>query len=565
MGGPPPEVPAVDDTQAGRRQGGAPSKRFRGVAVIEVGAVGLLLAIVAAGVYGPQAIHGGFLSDAWTNRGLYVFSEAHGFFGRIGELLGRSNIAPRPLQAVYLVVLNGVFGAHVGWWLGWQLLTNVWMCLTLFLLLRRLSLSPLDAGAVALLVLVFPAASSVRFWLATIWAPLSIGLVCTGFLLALMGFEAQTRKRALLLHALSLGCFVGSLLLYEIALLIMLSSVLLYWVKAHWRPAVGRWMVDCVVLLTIALTVTAANSSGHMETEVGVWGHGKAIADQTRILLTTVILPFNSANWYILLLLALVPAGSLLAWRLLPEGDPAQAKLRKWLIVMAGGLWVVVLGYAIYAPGTDYYAPLGPGIADRVNVVPSIGWVLMLYAGFMLVAILVTRGLPRPTLAASALAATGCCLIAVGWLQYIHNYSAYYTRAYEEDLRVLATMKIALPNPRSDSTIWTFGQPVEVVPGVPIFGNTWDMTSSVQLTYQDPSISSYVAYPETGFKCEPRRMTPDGPRWNDSLNSAELARSRYGRTYFIDTNTGTVLRIDSPAQCRKASGEFVLSPEYPPQ
>lgn len=563
--GPPAETSASDDAPREPQPGkSSRAGAYRG-ALIEIGAVGLLLAIVAALVYGPQAVNGGFLSDAWTNRALYVFSDAHGFFGKIGYLLEQPNIAVRPLQAVYLAVLNGVFGSHVGWWLGWQVLTNVGMCLTLFLLLRRLSLSAIDAGAVSLLFLVFPAASSIRFWLPTIWGPLSIGLVCAGFLLALTAFETEDRRRALVLHGLSLACFVASVLLYEIALLIMLSSVLLYRVKVPWGPAIRRWIVDCVVLLGLALTVTTSNSSGHLETELGVWGHGKAIAEQARVLFTTVILPFSSSSWYILLLLALVPAGSLLAYRLLRAGDPARPELRKWLVVMAAGLAVVVLGYAIYAPGIDYYAPLGPGIANRVNFVPSIGWVLMLYSGFMLVAVLATRGMPRPKLAASAFALIACGLIAAGWLKSIGDYSGYYTRAYEEDLRVLAEIKSSLPNPRSHSTIWTFGQPVEIVPGVPVFGNTWDMTSSVQLTYGDPTLASYVAYPETGFRCEPGRMTPDGPRWEESVNSAELARSRYAKTYFVDTNSGKVTRIDSPAQCRQASREFTPSPEYPPQ
>jgi hypothetical protein len=533
---------------------------LRRSAGIEFCLLALLLAIVAAAVYGPQAINGGFLSDAWSNRALYVFSEGHGFFGKVSELLDQPNIAVRPLQAVYLVVLNGVFGSHVGFWLTWQVITNVGMSLALFLLLRRLSLSAFDAGAVALLVLIFPAASSIRFWLATIWAPLSIGLVCTGFLLALMAFEADARRRALILHGVSLACFVASVLLYEIALLVMLASVLLYRLRAPWRPAIRRWILDCAVLGGITLLVTVAISTGHLESEAGALNHGKAIAEQARALFTTVVLPLNSSSWYIVLLLALVPAGAFLAYRALPRSDSARPELLKWLLAIAGGFVVVCLGYAIYAPGTDYYNPLGPGIINRVNVVPSIGWVLMLYGGLMLVTTLATRGLPRARIAASALAALACALIAVGWLKSIDEYSDHFTLAYEEDLRVLATMEGALPEPRSNSTIWTFGQAVEIVPGVPVFGNTWDMTSSVQLTYDDPTIVSYVAYPETGFRCEPQGITPTGPSWDGS--DAWMYASEYGSTYFVNTSSGKVRRLDTAAQCRAAVREFEPSPQY---
>lgn len=534
----------------------------RRTTTLELGAVALLLTIVAAAVYGPQAIHGGFLSDAWSNRALYVFAEADGFFGKIGELAEQSNISPRPLQAVYLVAMNSVFGSHVGWWLTWQVATNVAMCLALFLLLRRLTLSAFDAGAISLLVLLFPAASSIRFWLATLWAPVTIALVCSGFLLALMAFEASDRRRALLLHAVSLACFVTSVLLYETALLIMLASVLLYRLRVPWGPAIRRWIVDCVVLGGLTLTVTLASEAGHVGTEAGALSHGRAIAEGARVLFTTVVLPLNSANWYILALLALIPAGALLAWRALREGDPARPELLRWLLAMAGGLVVVALGYAIYAPGTDYYTPLGPGIGNRVNAVPSIGWVLVLYAGFMLLATMATRGLPRARLAASAFAGLACALIAIGWLKPVHDYSDHFTRAYEEDVRVLATMKRSLPQPRPESTIWTFGQAVEVVPGVPIFGNSWDMTSSVKLTYDDPTLVSLVAYPETTFECGRSTVEPGGPRWD--LEPDGLYGSRYGKTYFVDTNTGKVTRIDSPAQCRQARREFAPSPEYLP-
>jgi hypothetical protein len=535
----------------------------RRTTTLELGAVALLLTIVAAAVYGPQAIHGGFLSDAWSNRALFVFAEADGFFGKIGELAEQSNISPRPLQAVYLVAMNSVFGSHVGWWLSWQVATNVAMCLALFLLLRRLTLSAFDAGAISLLVLLFPAASSIRFWLATLWAPVTMGLVCSGFLLALIAFEAEDRRRALVLHAVSLACFVTSVLLYETALLVMLASVLLYRLRVPWGRAIRRWIVDCVVLVGLTLTVTLASEAGHVGTEVGAFSHGKAIAEGARVLFTTVVLPLNSADWYILALLALVPAGALLAWRALRDSDPARPEILRWLLAMAGGFVVVALGYAIYAPGTDYYTPLGPGIANRVNAVPSIGWVLILYSGLMLVATLATRGLPRGRLAASGFAGLACALIAVGWLKPIDDYSDHFTRAYEEDVRVLATMKRSLPDPRPGSTIWTFGQAVEVVPGVPIFGNTWDMTSSVKLNYDDPTLVSLVAYPETRFECGRRTIEPNGPRWDPEPDG--LYGSKYGKTYFVETGTGKVTRIDNPAQCRRATQAFPPSPELLPQ
>ncbi|MBS1675751.1 MAG: hypothetical protein JST08_00050 [Actinobacteria bacterium] len=523
----------------------------------------LVLAVIAGIVYEPQAIHGGFLSDAWANRANYVFGEAHGFFNKISELGSQANIAPRPLQAVYLVLLNSIFGSHVGFWLTWQVATNVGMCAAFYLLLRKLGFRWFDAGMIAALVLIFPAATSIRFWLATIWGPASLGFVCFGFLLALEAFEAKSLRNKLLLHTASILFFVLSLLLYEIALLVILAGILLYLLRAPWREALARWVADCCVLGVIALTVTLQSSEGHAETEMGAWAHGRLILEQAKTLAMTVVLPFNTDHWYLILLVLMVPAVALFIWWLRDRADPIREDLERWLMTMGAGAIIVVLGYVIYAPGTDYYQPLLPGIGDRVNLVPSFGWVLMLYAAAMLLATLILRDIPRGRRWVSVVAAIGCALIAAGWLRTIGDFSGYFTRAYQEDVRVLTTMREHLPNPKRGSTIWTFGQPVEEGPGVPVFGNTWDMTQSVRLKYDDPTLTSLVAYPESEFECTPEGVNPKG-RYEVEGQTPPQYISLYGKTYFIDTTSGRYTAIENREQCEVAIAKYPLSPYLPP-
>jgi len=530
---------------------------------LEFGLVVLALAIIAGIVYEPQAINGGFLSDAWANRASWVFNPEHDFFGKIGQLAEQSNISPRPLQAVYLALLNTFFGGHSGFWLTWQVATNVAMCAAFFLLLRKLGFRAFDAGVIAALVLVFPAASSTRFWLATIWAPAALGMVCLGFLLACYAFEARSRRNRLLLHGLSLLLFVASLLLYEIALLVILAGILLYLLRAPWRQAAARWAVDVAVLGILTLTVTLASSEGHEESTVGAWVHGRTIFSQAKTLFATEVLPFASDKWYVLLLLLLVPAVALLVWKLIDAADPVRRELQRWLLTMAAGLVIVVLGYVIYAPGTDYYLPLNPGIGNRINVVPSFGWVLILYAGAMICATLALRGIPRARAWISPVAAIGCALIAAGWLGSISNESAAFTKAHEEDERVLATIERSIPDPKPGSTIWTFAQPVEVIPFVPVFGNTWDMTSSVKLRYDDPSLTSLVAYPETNFECGIDAVIPAGRYSEDGAPNPAWA-SRYGLTYFVNTTSGEWAEIDNRKQCLGAVAHFPEAPLLPP-
>jgi hypothetical protein len=521
------------------------------------------LAVIAAIVYEPQALHGGFISDAWSNRALYVFAPVHGFFNKISYLGEQANIAPRPLQAVYLVLLNSVFGSHVGFWLTWQVATNVGMCAAFYLLLRKLGFRLLDAGMMAALVLVFPAATSIRFWLATIWGPASLAFVCLGFLLALEAFEAGRLRNKLLLHAASLLLFVLSLLLYEIALLVMLAGILLYLLRAPWREALARWVADLVVLGVITVTITLKSTTGHAETEAGALHHGRVIFEQAKTLAMTVVLPLNSDQWYLILLVLLLPAIALLVWWLRDRVDPIRADLQRWLLTIAAGIVIVVLGYVIYAPGTDYYQPLLPGIGDRVNLVPSFGWILILYACAMLLATLILRDVPRARRWTSVVAAVGVALLAAGWVRSIGNFSGYFTRAYQEDVRVLTTMKTNLPHPKPGSTIWTFAQPVEEGPGVPVFGNTWDMTSSVQLEYGDRSLTSLVAYPESVFECTPQGVNPNG-RYNTTGQTPPEYISAYGKTYFIDTTSGKHTLVKNRKQCEAVVGEYPLSPYGPP-
>jgi hypothetical protein len=531
----------------------------------QLAAVVLVLTVVGAALYGPNAIHGGFISDAWANRANYVFPTEPGFFGGVSRFLELPNFAVRPLMGVYFAALNASLGGHMGVWLSWLIATNVAMCACLFLLLRRLSMGVIDAAAVAVLVLIFPATSALRLWAAMMASPVTMTLALLGFLLALKAFEGKSKRARLLLHGGSLLLFVASLLLYELALPVMLLSVLVYRFKVGWRPAIYRWLVDCAVLLTIALTVTRSSDSGFMQSYGGMFGHAHEIYSQLPTLLTTRILPFGSAHWYISLLVALVPLTGAIVYWLLPSGAELRLDLRRWGTVMAAGALIVVASYAIYIPAIDYYVPLRVGIADRMNAVPSIGWVLLFYGAARMLGVLAFQGVPSGRRLAQSFAVLGCVLVAVGWIKTLHAESNSFTGAFKEDVRVLATIQTAIPEPAPESTIWTFGQPVQIAPEIPIFGNLWDMTSSVKLQYDDASLVSYVAFPETVFNCRAHEVVPGGPiyaeaggaTWNSPLGSS------YGRTYFVDTNTGEAVRIDSKAQCEQAAASFEPSPPFP--
>jgi hypothetical protein len=521
----------------------------------------LALAVIGALVYGPHAVDGGFLGDSWTLRAWYQLYPHGDFFGTVGHFLDLNTMQTRPLNAVYRTVLNYLFGGDMGSWFVWQIAANVAMAGLLYLLLRRLSLPSLDAALVAVLVLLFPAALSLRFWMAVSHAPVAISFAILGFLAVFAAFEAEGR-RSKLLHTLGLLLFLSSLLLYEIALPVMLASVLLYRFRVPWRTAARRWALDLVVLLPVALLVTRSEASD-AQAQSNALSHLWKIVEQAPKLLGDRLLPLAGADWVAVVAIAALAGAATWGLRSGSWPDDARSALRRYLLLVAAGFVVIGLGYAIYVPGINYYEPTMPGIADRVNAVPGFGWVFVLYGSIGILATLLL-GRRQGRLVPLG-AAVGSLVLVALWLPLIATESRHYVKGFEEGQRVLGMVRTALPDPPPHSTIWTFGQPVEIAPGIPVFGNTWDMTYSVQLMYGDPTLSSYVGFPGTYIECLATKLVPGG---NTSYPTADppgssAYASRYGTVYFVDTVNGQFERIDSRGQCLQALRSFRNSPAFP--
>jgi hypothetical protein len=524
-----------------------------------------LLGLLTVGVYGQHVIHGGFLSDAWNIRGMYEFAPKGGLIGGIEAFLDQRHVTPRPLLAIDLAGRNVLFGEHMGAWLAWQAAQAALMASVLFALLRELRIPRLDALSIAALVVVFPAASTVRLWIVP--SDLTIILALLGFLTALRAFGAEGR-RALAMHGLSLALFVASLALYEIVLLPMLASVLLYRLRVSWRTAARRWLVDCAVLIPVTLALKSAGGSAYPRQDglADMWRHVEITFEEAQALFTSVVLPFDTTAWQVWALVALIPATAILVRRGLPASDPARAQLTRWLVALAAGLAVVMLGYGIFIPAVDFYAPASPGLGTRVNAVPSIGWTLLLYGIVRLAATMAFRGLPDGWRLSAGACAVACLVIGASWTVSIERDARDYQRAYAEGQEVISAITAAVADPPPDATIWAFGQPVEAAPGIPVFADTWDLRYRTKLAYDDPTIVGYVGYEGTTFSCRPHEIVPGGhgqylyhdPWWVGSFASA------YGRTYFVDTTTGRSELIETPAQCRKAARSFPRSPQFAP-
>ena len=533
------------ETARGHMRAGAGGK--------ELAIVTGLLVVLAAAVFGPHARDGGFLSDDWAIYALLNLPDQQGFIGGVETLLDQPNISQRPGLAIYLAAVDGVLGMHMGYYLALAAAMGVLLVVSVYWVLRLAGLPALVAGPISVLILLFPGADSVRLWIAASGAQLSVTIAVAGFGLAILAFRSKGR-RSIALHAASVVLYVGSVLFQEGALAIMCASVLLYLLVGPRRAATARWAVDVAVLVPIAVFVTSRTSFERQDA-AGMVDHAEAMLSDARTLLTKVVVPIGADEWLVLATAALVLGAAVAVARSLPAVDADRAQLRLYIAAALAGLGVVAAGYAMYVPAIDYYTPGAYGIGNRVNNVASIGWVLALVSIVMLAATLACRAASRPRRYAQAITICVALLIGLQYVGQLRTDADRYQRAYVTGARALATIRRTVPKPPANAVLWTFGQPIEQVPGIPVFGNTWDMTSSVQLMWRDPTISSVPAYPTLKFDCRRAVVQPADERFGKGA-----FRARYGRAYFVDTVRGEYVVPRDRGECLEITRRWKPSP-----
>lgn len=523
------------------------------------------LGVLAALVYGSYIAKGGFVTDPWVVMAWYEFAPDKGPIAFSQFYIENNGLGiVRSLDFIRLALQSVVLGSNMTLWLAWQVTMAVIMSAALFLLLRKLGLAFVHAAAIAALVLIFPAASSIKIW-PIMGSPASITLAALGFVVALRAFEKKGRMQ-FALHGGSLMLFVASAFLYESTLFVMLLSVFVYRIRVPWQQAIRRWIVDLLVLGVVAMVLTAKGSARGQQDIAGTISHAGTMADQALTLLTTVVLPLGAIDrWIVVSVLALIPVTAILMLR--RESSPEQATvLRTWLVVLAAGLVVIVAGYAAYVSADNYYEPMSPGIGNRVNAVPSAGFVLVLYGLAMLVAAMALRRSSSSRVLIPGAGLLVCLVVGISWLQPLSRDKEAFILAHKEVERVTRAVQATVPDPPSYSTIWTLGHPFEVAPGIPIFDRWGNLTSRVRLAYGDPTLNGLLGAPGTWFSCGPKEIVPHGAFYDEpSFLDSRLTASRYGRTYFVDTGSKQprAKLIRTPRECEVAAKKIPRSPYLP--
>jgi hypothetical protein len=536
-------------------------------ALVEAGFVLAGLLVLAAVVLGPRIAHGGFFSDDWNNYMIYTY-EPGGFLDAVSRSAELNSY--RPFLVLYVPATVRAFGDNSHLFLAWGALLACLMSTSFFLLLRTLGMERLHAGVLSALLLVFPVSASTRLWATASHPALAVATCFLGLTIAIRGLRLAGR-RAVAAHAVAVVLYLVSLWNHELTAPAILSSVLLYRLFVPWRPALRRYAFDfAAVVLTLGLITSKGTNPAQALTLVEIVKHGFDVGYQAVLALAASTLPFLPATVAVVLFPVVLAA--LAIWMLrLPASDPARKPALRWSLVAGGGLLATSIAYSIFIPGPNvaFNEPLALGVGQRTNLLAGAGIVVFAYAIVELITTLLARGRSwwpqRTTIAAIA----AVVLIGGGYTYRLEQNAEAWNRAEAIQDDVLAAIEARLPQPLpSGSTVFVGGYPTYSAPDVPAFALYDDLNGAVKSLYHDGTVSGFpVVAPRrkyrtarlarrhaTRFLCGKTRFTAsDAVRLRRNYNDAERVEIPYGKGYFLNVRTGTVLRPTNRRACEAAA------------
>jgi hypothetical protein len=496
-----------------------------------------VLAVAAAFVYRPHVANGGFYLDDWSHASDF---RDHGWWWMTAHLW-RDVLPGRPILAALLPVPYALLGNHPAAHLAMGVVLGVLTALCFYVFLRALSLESLHAGTIALLSLLFPWSEAARLWPTASINNLAVCAYLLGTVIALRGLRFEGR-RAVLIHGLAVILYVLSVLIYEVAACAILLSVLLYRTRAPLRRAARRWLVDVVVVVSL-LGVSAVYTSrvrhvGSLAERLADIPH---FSRQGLSIFASAFLP-RALDAAPAKVVALLVVAGLIGRAAVVALDPRRRELRRWLSIFALATAGLVSAYVMFLGSTIY--PLDGGLDTRLNIFAGLAFVTLSYAVLVITAELLR--LERGVLfAAIALASV---LLALNFGDRLRADIRRWDRATVLQRDFLSALKQTAQRPSAGSTIYTFGYPAEVPPGIPIFTHYWDMNGAVRLTFNDPSLDGRPIYVPGGVVCTRAFVYPT----RFGLKYA----SNYGKTLFVDLRAHKALVVRSQSRCDEAKKMF---------
>jgi hypothetical protein len=334
----------------------------------------LALVLLAALVYAPHVVSGGFEGDDWGY-------EAD---ARVPLPLSKviSWLAPRTnhgeLHAVYQLLIHRAFAGNLTLHMMWLALLAAATSVTFYCLVRELEVGRVGAAWLAAAAMIMPLAAATRLYVTAGAGSMAVLLALVGAWCAVRGLKSQA-KRGVLLHVIALGCYATSILTYEIASPVIAISLLLYLRIAPWRRVIVPWLADLCLVVVLLIHIDALSTlptlpaSAQLRHAVSIGGQAGEVG-----LAGGFLLPPRSQlhSWqYVVLAASILVLLTIVG--LSYRSDRREAVIRSYRILAAGAV-LVAASYSLFIPSVN--GPLIPGLGLRVDGVAVLGYTVIFYA-----------------------------------------------------------------------------------------------------------------------------------------------------------------------------------------
>jgi hypothetical protein len=531
------------------------------------------LAALAVVGYISLVLHGGFHLDDWSNGAGTFYPPGGRSISHSLEWFKELTFF-RPVLVLYVPLTYVVFGMHEHVFLAWAVVL-AWAGIGLFYgVLRRLGVPWIHALVIAGLVLIFPWFDSTRMMPSAAVITLSIFFLMAGAWISLIALD----RRDLRFHFLAAAFYLLSILSYEITLPLIACLGLLYLLRAGWREARWRWAIDIVVVIAGGiwnLTHTARETSGIS----GDVDHLREIIDGGKVILGQTLLPTKTPQTTLVLIAlgVVLGVGVVVWWRERGSGDGGDAAagrgswfregigrggrgsfswgLREWLLLAAGGIFVFVLGWAIFIPANPYYTPVIWGVTNRVNGMAGFGTVMTVYAALGVFGCLVGRLLRGVALAAVAITLALAAALGLGYGIVLHNHTGMWNAAWVKEEEGLAKITARYPTLPPGTTIYATNWPGYETLGVPIYSATWDLDGMLKDHYETAEVSGYPLLEGWGMYCKADTVELEA-------EGTTISFAEYGKARIVNLGEEKAFIPKDRKSCEQALQQVAAGPLY---
>jgi hypothetical protein len=507
-------------------------ERRREILACAIG-LGLLAVLMCA----AHVRHGGFYYDDWSLVALGRFPGTGGLPHALWLDYGQ-----RPGQVLYYAALDGAFGAAAAPRLALAGAMVVLQATCLYALLRCLAMRARDAALIAALALTFPFSDSLWLWGVLSLTTLAISAALLGVILALRALQSAGR-RALALHAASLALYVTSILSYEVFAVAGCLAGLLYAHVVGLRRARLRWALDVLVIgatlafARVALPIDVATPS-RTQSLAGMIHHaGLIVARGARLVGASAVPVAGVSPWIGAGALAGVLAAAAALRLRLPRGDLARAELGRWLAIAGVGAAAALAAWAIYVSATDHYVPSVAGTVNRMNAAAAVGIAVLLYSCIVLGVRMLVRLTRLPAPGGTLVAGAAALALGAGFLSRSLADARTWDAAATDQRTLLAGLNTALPELPGEATVYVYGTPATVGPGIPVLNTTLDLTSAMRVSYSSPTLLGVPVGAAANVACDTRGALAAG------------VSGAYGRSYLFNLATRRAVLLLARSQC----------------